>query len=238
LPGKKEGTVTTNPLDQSNPIIRCRSLELGYGPDTILQDVNIDVPAGVFLPFVGPNGAGKTTLLRAILGLLEPRSGKIETPFHDNPPGYVSQQKAIDPLYPVSVLDIVLMGAYRQAGWHGRTNRTGIRNEAMELLKRFGMAGHCHKTFSQLSGGMRQKTMVARALVGGAQVLVMDEPTTELDHRAQGELLDLLHDAVHSDGRTVLLVHHGLGMIMHKAEYVCLVQNGAANIVPIEEARF
>ncbi len=230
--------MTKQQPDQNRAIIRCRSLELGYGPDTILRDVNLDIPSGVFLPFVGPNGAGKTTLLRAILGLLEPRSGSIETPFHDHPPGYVSQQKAIDPLYPVSVLDIVLMGAYRQMNWHGRTNRKEIHSAATEILKRFGMAGHCHKTFSQLSGGMRQKTMVARALVGGAQVLVMDEPTTELDHRAQGELLELLHDAVHRDGRTVLLVHHGLELIMNKAQHVCLVQNGAAHIVPIEEARF
>jgi len=220
------------------PIIECRQLALGYGNDTILADVNLSLPHGIFLPFVGPNGAGKTTLLRAILGLMRPLAGTISTPFDACPPGYVSQQKAIDLLYPVSVLDIVLMGAYRKMGWHGRSNRRQSIDEAMRLLERFGMAEHRHKTFDQLSGGMRQKTMVARALAGGASVLIMDEPTTELDHRSQGELLKMLHDAAHVEGRTVLLVHHGLEMIKGMADEVCLVNDGTASIMPIGKARF
>ncbi len=221
-----------------SPIITCRRLSLGYGSNTILSDVNLALPSGVFLPFVGPNGAGKTTLLRAILGLLQPLAGTLSTPFDTCPPGYVSQQKAIDPLYPVSVLDIVLMGAYRDMGWHGRTRKKESLDAAMRILERFGLAEHRHKTFDQLSGGMRQKTMVARALAGGARVLIMDEPTTELDHRSQRELLDMLHDAAHVDGRTVLLVHHGLELIMNMADTVCLVNDGTAALVPIEKARF
>jgi len=229
MPANTSGTV---------PIIECRQLALGYGNDTILANVNLSLPHGVFLPFVGPNGAGKTTLLRAILGLLRPLAGTISTPFDACPPGYVSQQKAIDPLYPVSVLDIVLMGAYRKMGWHGRSNHQQSVAEAMRILERFGMAEHRHKTFDQLSGGMRQKTMVARALAGGASVLIMDEPTTELDHRSQGELLKMLHDAAHVDGRAVLLVHHGLEMIKDMADEVCLVNDGTASIVPTGKARF
>ncbi len=225
-------------VSDTTPIIECRQLALGYGNETILANVNLSLAHGMFLPFVGPNGAGKTTLLRAILGLMRPMAGTISTPFDACPPGYVSQQKAIDPLYPVSVLDIVLMGAYSKMGWHGRHNRRQSINEAMRILDRFDMAEHHHKTFDQLSGGMRQKIMVARALAGEARVLIMDEPTTELDHRSQQELLDILHDAAHIEGRTVLLVHHGLEMIMHMADDVCLVNNGTATIVPIGKARF
>ncbi len=222
----------------SPPMIECRNLTLGYGRETVLENVNLVVRQGVFLPFVGPNGAGKTTLLRAILGLVRPMQGDIVTPFSAIPPGYVSQQKAIDPLYPVCVLDIVMMGFYRRMGWHGRRDRQQCREEALRLLERFGMADHRHKTFDQLSGGMRQKTMVARALANNPSVLIMDEPTTELDHRTQRELLVLLHEAAFRDGRTVLLVHHGLELIQGMASKVCLVNGGSANIIPVEEAGF
>lgn len=231
-------TVTPHMNPNSKPVAECRGLTLGYGDEIILRDVNLAVPRGMFLPFVGPNGAGKTTLLRAFLGLVKPLAGALLTPFREDPPGYVSQQKAIDPLYPVSVLEIVLMGAYRRMGWHGRRERETWIDTALRLLARFGMQEHCHKTFDQLSGGMRQKTMVARAMAGGANVLIMDEPTTELDHRAQRELLVMLHDASAREGRTVLLVHHGLEMIADRVAQVCLVHEGTARIVPVGEARF
>lgn len=220
-------------------VIACRNLTLGYGREIVLRDVNLTIPqGGVFLPFVGPNGAGKTTLLRAILGLIRPFSGTIMTPFSAMAPGYVSQQNAIDVLYPVSVLDIVLMGAYREMKWHGRTNRQFCHDEAIRILENFGMADSRHKTFDQLSGGMRQKTMVMRALMSGSPYLIMDEPTTELDSRSQKELLEILHQAAFREGKTVLLVHHGMDIISDLAPNVCLVSGGQATIMPTEAAHF
>ncbi len=219
------------------PLIRCNDLTLGYGGDAILRNVNLTIPAGVILPFVGPNGSGKTTLLRAILGLLRPLAGDIRTPFASSPPGYVPQQKRIDPLYPVSALDIVLMGFYRKTGWRNH-NHDACRVEAIGLLARFDLADHVHKTFDELSGGMRQKVLIARALAGDPSVLIMDEPTTELDHRAQQAVLHVLRQAVEADARTVLLVHHGLDVVDELACDVCLVRDGNAVIVPVQEARF
>ncbi len=227
-----------NTRNDNEPLIECQNLALGYDGVTLLDAVNLSVGRGVFLPFVGPNGAGKTTLLRAILGLIPPLRGSIRTPFRTIPPGYVSQQKTIDPLYPVSALDIVMMGAYPAMGWLGRRNCGVCLERAERLLTRFGLAEHRHKTFGQLSGGMRQKALVARALAGDPAVLIMDEPTTELDSRAQRDVLAMLRHSAEHEGRTVLMVHHGLELIAGMAREVCLVHDGQARIVPMEDANF
>jgi len=220
----------------SEPVIRIRNLTLGYGREVVLEDVSLDLPGGRFLPFIGPNGAGKTTILRAILGLLRPLAGMIETPFALRPPGYVAQQKAIDPIYPVSLREIVFMGCVPLL------RNGGGRQEAWERvdreLERFGLLEHHRKTFSELSGGMRQKAMIARAFVSRPDVLIMDEPATELDESAQRTVLESLHRAAVVDGRTVLLAHHGLDAMVGRTETVCLVRDGTARLVPIAEAHF
>jgi len=218
----------------SGPIIRLRRVSVGYGAECVLRDITLDIPGGVFLPFVGPNGAGKTTLLRAILGLLPVKAGTIETPFADEPPGYVAQQKAIDPIYPVSVQEIVEMGC-----WPLRRSRSIRERRALveRQLERFGLLEHAGKTFGELSGGMRQKALLARALVAEPRVIVMDEPTTELDQATQRMVLDTLHAAARG-GCTVLIAHHGLDAIVNRAEKVCLVRDGSVRMMPLSEVHF
>ncbi|MCA1809252.1 MAG: metal ABC transporter ATP-binding protein [Kiritimatiellia bacterium] len=218
-------------------IIECSDLSVGYAGVPVLRGVNLCIKAGMFLPFVGPNGAGKTTLLRTILGLLRPLRGVVHTPFAATPPGYVAQQKSIDMLYPVSALDIVMMGCYPLMGWSGRRSAEG-RRRALNLLEAFGLTEHAHKTFDELSGGMRQKVLVARALVMDPAVVVMDEPTTELDESTRRFVLHKLCAAAHDHGRTVLLVHHGLASVMALADEVCLVHKGRAELMPTDQARF
>ncbi len=234
-PSESGDTARAAPERAAPPVIRIRGLHLGYGTETVLRGVDLDIPAGRFLPFVGPNGAGKTTLLRAILGLHRPQAGRIETPFATAPPGYVAQQKSIDPIYPVSLREIVRMGA---VPLRGQVSTAEILARVDRQLERFDLAAHARKTFAQLSGGMRQKAMIARAFVSDPRVLVMDEPTTELDEAAQRTVLDALHRAVVEDGRTVLLAHHGLDAIAGRAEQVCLVRDGGARLVPVGEAHF
>ena len=101
----------------NDPVIVCEHVAVSYGRQEVVSDACLLVPRGALLPFVGPNGAGKTTLLRAILGLLKPSAGEIRMPFAEKPAGYVPQQKAIDPLYPVSTRQIVEMGLYPELGW-------------------------------------------------------------------------------------------------------------------------
>ena len=217
----------------SDPIIWCQHVTVAYGSDVVLRDICLDVEEGIFLPFVGPNGAGKTTLLRAILGLLKIRSGEITTPFDRSPPGYVPQQHAIDTLYPVSVRQIVEMGLYPKLGWWRRPARCD-HDRVDSALERFGLFGHQRKTFSELSEGMKQKALIARALVSGADVLIMDEPTSELDEASEVESLHHLSRLSHEEGKTVLLAYHGVEHMIGLAESVCLVDHGRACVKNLE----
>jgi ABC-type Mn2+/Zn2+ transport system ATPase subunit len=216
--------------------IRCEHVHVAYGQQEILHDVSLEIPSGTLLPFVGPNGAGKTTLLRAILGLLTPTRGHIRTPFDRKPAGYVPQQKAIDPLYPVTTRQIVEMGLYPELGWRRRPNRTQ-EDRVDEVLARFGLGEHQRKTFGELSGGMKQKAFLGRALVSEAEVFIMDEPTSELDEDSERDVLAHLVALSQEGGKTVLLAHHGIDQAGSLSPTVCVVNHGRVQLAGIREAR-
>ncbi len=218
----------------SDPIIRCSDVCVAYGRQEVLRGVNLEIPRGIFLPFVGPNGSGKTTLLRAILGLLPLKHGKIQTPFHDYPAGYVPQQKAIDPLYPVSARQIVAMGLYPSLHWWRRLSaeQHALVNHSLERL---GMLEHANKTFRELSGGMKQKILIARALVSGAEVIVLDEPTSELDDVSENEVLTHLLALNRDHQKTILMVHHDLELVSSLSTSVCRLRRGQAEMSILPE---
>jgi ABC-type Mn2+/Zn2+ transport system ATPase subunit len=217
-------------------IIQCKDVALGYGRDVVLEHVSLDIPRGVFLPFVGPNGAGKTTLLRAMLGLLKPLRGHIETPFRRLPAGYVPQHKTIDSLFPLTVREIVMMGFYPRLGWWrqpGRHERQALE-EALEALQ---LTPHARKNYRDLSGGTKQKTLVARALLSGAEVFILDEPTAELDEASERAVWAHLRHLVRAKQKTVLIAHHGLHDLHLESSQVCFVNHRQARIVPIGELK-
>ena len=223
--------------DSSLPIIvRCEHVHVAYGRQEILHDVSLEIPAGSLLPFVGPNGAGKTTLLRALLGLLMPTRGRIQTPFAGKPAGYVPQQKSIDPLYPVTTRQIVEMGLYPELGWWRQPNQDQ-RKRVDEVLIRFGLGEHQQKNFGELSGGMKQKALLGRALVSEAEVFIMDEPTSELDEDSERDVLAHLVALSQEGGKTVLLAHHGIDQAGSLSPTVCVVNHGRVQMAGIREAR-
>ncbi len=219
-----------------NPVILCESVCVAYGRQEVLHAVDLAIPRGILLPFVGPNGAGKTTLLRAILGLLPLRRGRTVTPFSQTPPGYVPQQRVIDPLYPVTARQIVEMGLFPANGWRRRPDR-GQRTRVDGILDRLGLTEHQRKTFAELSGGMRQKALLARALATDAEVYIMDEPTSELDERSEAEVLGEFRRLCRDEGRTVLLAYHGLEQAAGLSDRICRVAHGRAEIVDVVTAR-
>jgi ABC-type Mn2+/Zn2+ transport system ATPase subunit len=223
-------------VNEEQPVITCESVCLGYGDRDVLSDVCLSVRRGVFLPFVGPNGAGKTTLLRAMLGLLKVRKGRIQTPFDAKPPGYVPQQRMLDPIFPITAWELVAMGLYPRVGWFRRPSRAE-RQTVDAALAEFSLDAHAGKTFSELSGGMKQKALIARAFAGGAEVFIMDEPTSELDEPSEREVLEHLSRLVRERGRTVLIAHHGMDHINKLGPEVCLVDRGRAELLRVEEAR-
>ena len=211
------------------PVVACRHVCVSYGRQEVLHNVCLDIQRGAFVAFVGPNGAGKTTLLRTILGLIRPQSGAVITPFDTSPPGYVPQQRSIDPLYPVSVRQLVAMGLYPQLGWWRRPS-SDHRRTVQDALVRFGLAEHAHKTFAELSGGMKQKVMLARALATGADVFIMDEPTTHLDQQSEEEVLAHLLKLNTDQNKTVLLASHSISALAQLSSQVCVVDRGRVRL--------
>lgn len=216
-------------------VLRCTGMSVGYGPEIILSDVDFSVSAGELLPIIGPNGGGKTTFLRALLGLIPLRRGTLALGFHGKPPGYVPQHKQIDPIYPVSVRAIVAMGLYSELGcWHRPDRSQHLRID--HALEKFGLYGHQGKAFGELSGGMRQKCLLARAFVTGADVFILDEPTAGLDAASEKWFLRHLLDLNKKEGKTVLMAHHRLEDLSYLSKTVCLVDRKQVARIPAASA--
>lgn len=216
--------------------VACRDLCLGYQGRAVLRDVNLTIARGALLPFVGPNGGGKTTLLRGILGLIPALSGSVEVHNRGLPIGYVPQQKTIDPLYPVPVEQIVAMGLYPRLGWWRPLGREG-RAQVARALREVGLEAAAGKNFRELSGGMKQRALIARALAMGAEIIVLDEPTSELDGPAERGIVRQLYRLCAEQGKTILIACHGVQLAVQLADHVCLVEHGNASVVHREEAR-
>jgi zinc transport system ATP-binding protein len=197
----------------------------------VLQNVNITVEQGQFLAIVGPNGGGKTTLLKLLLNLLHPQQGQIQ--ILGNAPakarrlvGYLPQQINLDPAFPASILDLVLMGALG-AGM-ARAQKYSSAYRALQLV---GLRGMEHCNMAELSGGQRQKALIARALAANPQILCLDEPAAGLDPRAEQDFFDLLA-ALKREGLTILVVSHDLSFVSPYVERVICV-NRAVEIHPV-----
>ena len=210
-------------------LIDLRDVNFAYGRTVVLRDVQFALEAGDFVGLVGPNGAGKTTLLRGILGLLKPQSGERRI----NPPdagagvvfGYVPQEKAVDPFFPLSVLDVVLMGRYRLLG-PGRRPAPPDRRAALACLEHVQLADLAGTSFQELSGGQKQRVLLARALATEPHVLVLDEPTSAMDLAAEKRLMAVIQERHEAQGLTVVLAAHDLNLIGRFASKIGIVAGG------------
>lgn len=188
-------------------------LTVAYHRRPVLWDVDYDAPAGKLVGIVGPNGAGKSTLIKAALGLVPVVSGRVRVfgePYEKRRGlvGYVPQRESVDWDFPVSVLDVALMGRYGRLGWFRRTRRED-REGAMHALERVGMAEYASRQISQLSGGQQQRVFLARALAQDASLYMMDEPFASVDAATERAIVDVLRE-LRARGKTCLVVHHDL----------------------------
>jgi ABC-type Mn2+/Zn2+ transport system ATPase subunit len=206
---------------------------LGYGRRVILSDLSFSIPEGDFLGMVGPNGAGKTTILRAILRTLEPLSG-----FVAHMPGirfgYVPQRDQVDYNFPLTVIDVVMMGRYDRIGL-GRRPGPNDRKLARAALDHVGIVELADEPLTALSGGQKQRTLIARALVGQPNVLVLDEPTSGMDLVSTTQILGLVRELHERDKLTVLMVSHALNEVANYVERIALVLNGGFRIGTVDE---
>lgn len=206
------------------PVISIRDVTFSYGGEPVLEDVNLSVGAREAMCVVGPNGGGKTTLVKLILGLLTPQRGEVrvfgQSPHHARPRiGYMPQHVQHDPQFPVTVMDIVLMGRLGQSmtGWPSRADRRA----AIDALAEVEMESLVQQPFATLSGGQRQRVLIARALCGNPDLLLLDEPTSNVDSRIEARLLDLLRSL--NQRMTILMVSHDLGFVSGLVENVICV---------------
>ncbi|MDW8290062.1 MAG: ABC transporter ATP-binding protein [Armatimonadota bacterium] len=214
-----KGTTTAQ-----EPLVRFQGVQLGYGRQTVLEDIHLDIFPGDFFGLVGPNGSGKTTLLRCLLGILPPLSGQVARATGLRV-GYVPQREVLDTLFPLTALDIVLMGRYPHVGLL-RSPRRHDREVALRCLQQVGLADWARRLYRELSGGQRQRVLIARALAVEPNLLVLDEPTNGLDLPTEAAILDLIERLHREEGLTIVLVSHVLNVVARYATRLGVLLDG------------
>ncbi|TWU60420.1 High-affinity zinc uptake system ATP-binding protein ZnuC [Rubripirellula tenax] len=206
--------------------LRAIDVTIAYRSQPVLERVSFSTPPGTLTAIVGPNGAGKSTLIKASLGLIEPAEGKFE--FFGKTFGevagrvsYVPQRTTVDWDFPVTALDVVCMGLYRKIGWL-RPVRSKHREQAIEALRSVGMQDLRKRQISQLSGGQQQRVFLARSLVQGAELFLMDEPLAGVDASTERTIIDVLH-RLRDAGQTAMVVHHDLDTVADYFDRVLLL---------------
>ena len=217
-------------------VVSLEDVALGYAGTPVLRHVSFAIEAGEFCALLGPNGAGKTTLLRGMLGLIPLLAGRIEYGFdrRASPPGYVPQKETLDPIFPVTAHEVVLMAAAARTGVLRPVSRQ-TRRLASACLARVGLEYAADQPFWTLSGGQKQRVLIARALAVEPRVLLLDEPTAGVDPTAEAAIADAIARLNRDDGLTVVLVSHHLRLVRQVAQSAIWVDQGAASKRPAAE---
>ncbi len=198
-----------------SPVICCDRLGVTLGGMKVLDALSLTVYEGDYLAVLGPNGGGKTTLLRVILGLEKPSSGNV-TIFGEPPGmapgriGYVPQRLFFDRDFPISVREVVMMGRLPKRRLMQRYGRLD-REMADEAIETVGLTRLKNSRIGTLSGGELQRTLIARALAGEPDLLLLDEPTASVDPDMKTTIYDLLDRL--RERHTIVLVTHDTGTV-------------------------
>lgn len=208
------------------PALQVYQLTVNYDKTPVLWDVSLSVPSGNIVGVIGPNGAGKTTFVKTVLNLIKPISGKVE--FFGLPlkgmnhrVAYIPQKETVDWDFPITVLDLVLMGRYGRLGLFRRPRKADVE-AAKHYLEVLGMSSFVERQISQLSGGQQQRVFIARALLQEADIYFMDEPFVGVDITTERVIVDLLHK-LKADGKTIFIVHHDLGTVTSYFNWVIML---------------
>ena len=212
------------------PMIEIHGLSFAYeGGPNVLENVELVVREGESAGIIGPNGGGKSTLLKLLLGLLTPATGTIRV--LGMPPvearrfvGYMPQYHQLDGAFPILVEEVVLQGTLHRGAW-GRYG-AAARRAAAGAMEEMGIADLARRSFSALSGGQRQRVLIARALAGHTKLLLLDEPTANVDPGAEEQFYATLNCLRRS--MSILTVSHDLGFVSREIDRVICVNKHVA----------
>lgn len=204
---------SSNLKRETPPILEMHDITVAYHRRPVLWNVDLSFSVPKLVGIIGANGAGKSTLIKAALGLIPIASGDILVhgkPFQSQRRlvGYVPQRESVDWEFPVTVMDVVLMGTYGELGWFRRPG-AAQRNRAMDALRRVHMESLARRQIGQLSGGQQQRVFLARALAQNASIYFLDEPMAGVDAATEQAIFAVLQELV-AAGKLVLVVHHDL----------------------------
>ena len=230
--------VAESPANPAEIPLEVHDLTVAYHKKPVRWGIDLAVPRGRLVGIVGPNGAGKSTLIKASMGLLPWSSGWVRVfgrPVRQNlrRVGYVPQRESVDWDFPVSVLDVVLMGRYGRLGLVRRPRRED-REVARDCLDRVKMLPFANRQISNLSGGQQQRVFLARALAQESDLYFMDEPFAGVDAATESAIIALLHE-LKDRGKTILVVHHDLPTARNYFDLLLLLNMRVVAFGPTEE---
>lgn len=214
-------------MTEKTEILSLSQLSLSYEKAPIIKNASLKINHGDFVCVVGTNGAGKSTLVKGILGLLKPKSGKITfcKDLKNTAIGYLPQETKITPNFPATVYEIVLSGTLGRLGsrpFYGPAER----KSAQKALKTLKISDLKNKSFSDLSGGQKQKVLLARALAATRELLILDEPSNNLDQSSRQDFYNLLKSLNHNHGLTIIMITHDLDANDLIGNKVLSIENG------------
>lgn len=199
-------------------LIKAEDLKLGYEGQVVTSGISFKIESGDYLCIIGDNGAGKSTLIKAILGLHEPLSGRLEF-FHDRKSiGYLPQRSDVRRSFPASVREVVYSGAVNSLGRRFFLSRSD-KQRALENLKKMGLEGLENHSFQDLSGGQQQRVLLARALTSAKKILLLDEPVSGLDVHTASELYETIVN-LNREGMTIIMVTHDIHPALNSASHI------------------
>jgi zinc/manganese transport system ATP-binding protein len=220
-------------------VIELDHATLGIGGRKVLANNSFAIKSGEFVGVLGPNGAGKTTLMRAILGLLPATAGELRVfgrpPQRGNPAiGYLPQVRTVVPDLRVRGIDFIASSLHGEC-WGVPSLRRDDRIKIGTSLAAVGARELAERSLSDMSGGERQRLMLAQALLGEPRLLLLDEPLISLDYRYQQAVIDLVRRFARDRNITVLFSAHELNQLIGALDRVLYLGNGHAALGTVEE---
>lgn len=223
---------------ENRRFLKIEELKVCYDTHSALWDIQAEIPLGKTVGIIGPNGAGKSTLIKGMLGIVKPLTGRVL--FCGEPlmggshlVAYVPQRSQVDWEFPITVLEVALMGLYRKLGPF-RWVKKEHKQQAKQVLHDIGLAGYENHQISQLSGGQQQRLFIARALLQDADCYFFDEPFTGIDLTTEKLIVEIFHE-LKKQGKTLLVVHHDLNTACEYFDWALLLNRHLVANGPMKE---